>query len=206
MSRAIFLGSFNPPHKGHSTCLKTVIDSGFMEILGIDKIHVIPCWQNPNKKGYEVSFINRYLMCIKMFSDMLAEGKVLIDDIENTEKPQYTFDLISYFKSDKDPMIKKDFWWIITMETLQEIIDGKWFRRPDLLDNNFIILYNEDDCLKDAIQLVKENKMNAVSIKIDNEIHYHSTELREKIKTGQDIIEETNKYVQEYIEDNHLYK
>ena len=49
MSKAIFLGSFNPPHKGHYNCIKSVIESGQLEYLGIDKIHIIPCWQNPNK-------------------------------------------------------------------------------------------------------------------------------------------------------------
>ena len=103
-------------------------------------------------------------------------------------------------------MIKDDFWWIITAETLQEIIDGKWFRSSELLhDNNFIIVYGENDCLYDAIQLVKQNKICAVSVKLIDEVDYHSTQLREKIKNGQSIIEETNERVQNFITENKLY-
>ena len=47
--RAIFLGSFNPPHKGHYDVVNSVIESGIMESAKIEKIHIIPCWQNPNK-------------------------------------------------------------------------------------------------------------------------------------------------------------
>ena len=88
----------------------------------------------------------------------------------------------------------------------QEIIDGKWFRWSELLyDNNFIIVYGENDCLYDAIQLIKQNKMCAVSVKLIDEVDYHSTQLREKIKNGQSIIEETNERVQNFITENKLY-
>ena len=206
MSKAIFLGSFNPPHKGHYNCIKSVIESGQLEHLGIDKIHIIPCRQNPNKAKFHTSFVARYKMCESMFSDLIISGKVVIDDIENEIAPEYTFDLLQYFNHGNDNRIKDDFWWIITAETLQEIIDGKWFRSSELLhDNNFIIVYGENDCLYDAIQLVKQNKICAVSVKLIDEVDYHSTQLREKIKNGQSIIEETNERVQNFITENKLY-
>ena len=208
MSKAIFLGSFNPPHKGHYNCIKSFIDSGFMEHLGIDKIHIIPCRQNPNKTNYTVSYIARYKMCEILFRDLIIDRKVVIDDIENEILPDYTYDLIKFFKSGNDKMVGKDFWWIITAETLQEIIDGKWFRWPDLLDNKFIIMYGENDILYDAIQLIKENKINdkSVSVKINNEVDYHSTQLREKIKNGESIANETNEAIQDFIKEDKLYK
>ena len=208
MSKAIFLGSFNPPHKGHYACIKSFIDSGEMEYLGIDKIHIIPCYQNPNKQK-STDYIHRYRMCMKMFADLIINEYVAIDDIEEEMCPKYTYELIDHFKSNKDPYIKEDFWWIITAETLQEIIDGKWRNSEQLLTNNkFIIMYNDNDTLYDAIQLVKKNKLNAVSIRInyDEQVNYHSTELREKIYNNESIANETNKSIQEYINENNLYK
>ena len=38
-----------------------------------------------------------------------------------------------------------------------------------------------------------------------DEVDYHSTQLREKIKNGQSIIEETNERVQNFITENKLY-
>ena len=207
MSKAIFLGSFNPPHKGHYNCIKSFIDSGFMESLGIDKIHIIPCHQNPNKKNYTVTFYDRYKMCCRMFRNLVLNGKTIIDDVEYHIEPEYTYDLLKWIHAGNDKVIGTDFWWIITAETLQEIIDGKWFCWTDILtDNKFIIMYGENDILYDAIQLVKEDKLNAISVKINNEVDYHSTQLREKIKNGESIVNETNKEVQNYIEEENLYK
>ena len=83
MSKAIFLGSFNPPHRGHVNCLKSVINSGLMKELNIDKIHIIPCYQNPNKsqvKNPVWNFWRRYKLCTLEFSGLFEF--VAIDDIE----------------------------------------------------------------------------------------------------------------------------
>ena len=80
MTRAIFLGSFNPPHKGHVNCIKSVIESNIINQLNIDKIHVIPCWQNPNKSK-SIDFYDRYKMCIHEFTLLL--DNCLVDDIES---------------------------------------------------------------------------------------------------------------------------
>ena len=93
MSRAIFLGSFDPPHKGHRDVIESVVNSDVMRRCCIDKIHIIPTQQNPNKPK-STPFIDRYKMCLAMFSDI---DNVLVDDIENQVKPQYTFDLFKRF-------------------------------------------------------------------------------------------------------------
>lgn len=199
MAKAIFLGSFNPPHKGHYNCIKSFIDSGFMEEHNIDKIHIIPCYQNPNKQKYTVPFYYRYKMCCEMFRDLILDDKVLIDDIENNIEPQYTFDLIKYFKSNEDGFIKDDFYWIITTETLKEIIDGKWFRWPDLLDDNKFIVMYEDNGQKPICDI------NMYPIPLKENVSIHSTQIREKVKNGESIINETNDNVQKYILEKDLY-
>ena len=121
MTRAIFLGSFNPPHKGHVNCIKSVIKSNIIKQLNIDKIHVIPCWQNPNKSK-SIDFYDRYKMCIYEFTSL--SDNCLVDDIESLLKPTYTYELINYFKENKDYLINADFWWIVTEETIEELIDN----------------------------------------------------------------------------------
>ena len=120
MSRAIFLGSFNPPHKGHYNVVKSVIDSGIMTELNIEKTHIIPCFQNPNKDKFNVPFIKRYQMVLFMFGSLIREGLVYPDDIEDQlyQHPQYTYELIDWFNSGNDEYINKNdegFWWIITV-------------------------------------------------------------------------------------------
>ena len=141
MSKAIFLGTFNPPHNGHVNCIKSVIRSGILNQFNIDKIHIIPCWQNPNKEDFDdpkLRFWQRYKMCTLEFSGL--NEYCIIDDIEAKIQPQYTYNLIEYFKSGKDKFIN-DFWWIITAETFKELLCGKWYNSEKLInENKFIIL------------------------------------------------------------------
>lgn len=199
--RAIFLGSFNPPHSGHVNCIKSVINSGVLNDLNIDKIHIIPCYQNPNKsqvKDPDWNFWQRYKLCTLEFSG-LSEF-VVIDDIEmlinKTDcNKSYTYNLINYFKGGHDRMIKPGFWWIITHETFQELKEGKWYKSKELLENNrFIIVVPNDELAKEY--LINEGASQFRKIVKLNEVENsdkHSTQLREMIKNDDD--ENVRKYM-----------
>ncbi len=47
MNIAIYGGSFDPPHKGHEKIVKKALKK-----LPIDKLFIIPAWQNPFKKNF----------------------------------------------------------------------------------------------------------------------------------------------------------
>jgi nicotinate-nucleotide adenylyltransferase len=204
--RAIFLGSFNPPHKGHYEVVKSVINSGLMEKLGIDKIHVIPCWQNPNKKKFTTTFIQRYKMCMFMFEDLIDKTLVVIDIIEKNVQPKYTYELIDYFNSGKDTLVnanKEGFYWIITTETLNELIEGKWKNSKELLNNNFIIVHSKNE----SIDKYKSIDANAHFVTLNNDYTFHSSDLREKAKRGESIAEETcDRLDYFYRQENNVYK
>jgi len=186
MSKAIFLGSFDPPHIGHTSVIKSVIDSGIMEELGIDKIHIIPTSQNPNKKQ-STSFNDRYKMCIKEFGDFIYDGKVLIDDIENTFDHQYTYELIERLHSGTDEYIKGEFWWIITFETYNELLNNEWKESKYLLDNNpFIIVLDKDKANKQKEHILEHRCIGLKFIINNDYIKIHSKDIRNSIKTGDD--------------------
>lgn len=210
MSKAIFLGSFNPPHKGHYEVVKTIIDSGIMNDFNIEKIHVIPCHQNPNKAKFTTSFVARHKMCELMFADLIISGKVVIDDIENEIRPKYTYDLIQYFNTQNDVMIQKGFWWIITVETIKELMEQRWKNSKELLyDNNFIVVGKDEEEWNNLLNWFWNYKSTicAKFIKLNKVYDFHSTELREKAKGGESIANETCENIDIYYrQENNIYK
>lgn len=204
MSRAIFLGSFNPPHKGHYNVIKSVIDSGMMKKMNIEKIHIIPCWQNPNKSK-SIDFYDRYKMCKYEFASL--SDNCFVDDIEALLKPTYTYELIDYFKENKDKIINSDFWWIITIETYKEILNGKWKESEYILNNNkFILIYKHYD----EILSLKSNPYvdfsNVVVVQLKYFIDAHSTQIRENFWVNAKYDSCITKDTKEYIIEHNLYK
>ena len=209
MTRAIFLGSFNPPHKGHVNCIKSVIESNIIKQLNIDKIHVIPCWQNPNKSK-SIDFYDRYKMCIYEFTSL--SDNCLVDDIESLLKPTYTYELIKYFKENKDYLINADFWWIVTEETIEELIDNKWKESERLLkENKFIVLYPEKRHnisfkVNDYFKKINKEPDDYQYIPLIDQMNVHSTQIRENFWLNTKYDNAITKNTKEYIIEHNLYK
>ena len=207
--RAIFLGSFNPPHQGHVNCIKSVIESNIIGQLNIDKIHVIPCWQNPNKSK-SIDFYDRYKMCKCEFASL--SDNCLVDDIEASLKPTYTYELIDYFKKNKDQIINSDFWWIVTEETIEELIDNKWKESERLLkENKFIILYsNERHCVSSKVnnyfKEIDKSHDDYQCIPLIGQIDAHSTQIRNNFWLNTKYDNCITKDTKEYIIEHNLYK
>jgi len=202
MSKAIFMGSFDPPHQGHRDAILSIVHSDIMNRCNIDALHIIVAKQNPNKPK-STPFIDRYNMCLSMFSDI---DNVIVDDIENNIEMKYTYDFFKYLRNNNGN-IWKDFLWIITTETLLEIINGEWYRSVNLLcDNKFIVLVKDDkeiDFIKREINW-DDNQIHFIKLNSNNNIH--SSIIRNQYKLGNvDILDNTNNEVKKYIINNKLY-
>ena len=210
--RAIFLGTFNPPHNGHVNCIKSVIRSGILNQLNIKRIHIIPCWQNPNKEEFddpEKRFWQRYKMCSLEFSGL--NEFCFIDDIELGMKFKYTYEVIEYFKSGEDPFFTDgDFWWIITAETFKELIDKKWYNSEKLInENKFIILIPDDLTNTEYNEIIKytndDSRYQLIDLINDPMATMHSTKLREMIENNENVYPYINLGTQLYIKQNYIY-
>ena len=213
--KAIFLGTFNPPHKGHKDVIESVINyfSKYPMKDQFDTIHIIPCWQNPNKSK-SIEYWDRYKMCKLEFANMNIQNNkfdIFFENIEEKLKPEYTYELIRYFHSNSDEYIKDDFWWIITEETLFEIIDGKWKESERLLkENKFIVLYPEERGyaaikINDYFEEIDKWPGDYMYVPLVSVCDIHSTQLREMIKNKENVDKYINLGVQIYIKENKLY-
>ena len=193
---AIFLGTFNPPHIGHLNAIQSVLDSEYNNKL--DFIYIIPCNQNPNKKG-SIPFWIRYRMCTQIFKGI---DKVIIDDIESEHDFIYTYNLLKYLVNGKDKFINKDFLWIITEETLREIVDEKWYKSIEILSEfskRMIILNKSGEGSIFGFGFDKYVKLNPG-------INIHSTDIRNLVKENKSINLYTKQEVIDIIENEKLYK
>lgn len=182
---ALFLGTFDPPHRGHEICLETVVDSGAMEKLGIDKIHMVPAWLNPTKQT-KTRWVDRYQMCFKMIAhnDKLVNN-VFIDDIEYVHEPSFTYQLFDAINTGSDICLYNNFWWIITEETFKELLEGKWKKSTKLLEENRFILLVDDEPSEEVQEWISEHKSKVEVLQLNESIDVHSTHIRKALSSGE---------------------
>jgi nicotinate-nucleotide adenylyltransferase len=175
MKVGLFLGSFNPPHIGHVNIVREVLNSKL-----VDNVWVIPAYQNPNKNvDTSENFSHRYNMCKLMFEEL---PNTYVNLIECVVKPKYTYDLLTQLKKEYP---EADFRWIITDETLIEIIYGQWYNSDELLEENkFIVVegtgkYNEE-YPDEYYEIVKSDRNKCIYLQ--NPINMSSTQIRKMIE------------------------
>lgn len=191
----IFLGSFNPPHIGHVNIAREVLNKKL-----VDYVWIIPAYQNPNKNiDTSENFSHRYNMCKLMFEEL---PHTYVNLIESVIKPKYTYDLLKHLKEEYP---NYDFRWIITDETLMEIIYGHWYKSDELLkENKFIIIEGtgkfNDEFPNEYYEFI--NKHNTMIL--DQPIDMSSSKIRKMIED--DIIPVPYINKQTYNHCKRLYK
>lgn len=174
MRIGLFLGSFNPPHIGHVNIVREVLNCKL-----VDYVWVIPAYQNPNKNvDTSENFSHRYNMCRSMFDLPYTN----VNLVESVVKPKYTYDLLTHLRKDYPTV---DFRWIITDETLMEIINGTWYNSDKLLnENKFVVVEGtgkfNNEFPKEYNEII--TKQGNTSIVLETPITLSSTKIRKMIK------------------------
>jgi len=90
LSVALFGGSFDPPHIGHQTIVKKVLN---LEI--VDRVVIMPTFLNPFKSSSHATADMRLKWC----RDMCSDPDVIICDYEiRQNRAVYTIESINYLK------------------------------------------------------------------------------------------------------------
>lgn len=84
MHIGVYLGSFDPPHLGHTWAIHRALEH-------CEAVMVAPAWKNP-WKGPQTPFKDRLRMCELAFSDILG---CLVEPLDGEVQSQYTHQFLS---------------------------------------------------------------------------------------------------------------
>lgn len=193
MRLCIFPGTFNPIHNAHLKMAQYVIDN-----FGFDKIIFIPAYKPPHK-DYKDELSQHRLNMAKIATN--NNFKFEVSDIEfNRDGKSYTYLTILelYKKYQVDEKINM----IIGTDAFKKI--ETWYETEKLRDLvDFIIFIRENEpvdfnYLKDKGYNFKFANMKFLDIS--------STEIRNRIAAGKEVLDFIPKEEEDYIKEYGLYK
>jgi nicotinate-nucleotide adenylyltransferase len=196
MKIGIFGGAFNPVHNGHLALAENYLNS-----LSLDKILFVPTSVPPHKTSeYLVSGRDR----INMLRLAISDNNMLdMTDIEfKRDGKSYTYDTINELRK----IYPNDELFLIVGSD-QFFYFQNWYRADDILDSITVVTAaretNEYNALLD-FKAQNDNMKNTIVSNFDV-IEVSSSEIREKVKNGEDITYLVPKVVADYIKENNLY-
>ena len=187
MRIAIYGWSFNPMHRGHEQIVEYILKN-----LNMDKIIIVPVGIPSHRENNLEQSDTRLKICREIFKD---NSKIEVSDIEiKSDGKSYTYDtlikLIEVYGKNNE------FFEIIGEDSLKNF--KTWKNYKELLKICKLIVFRRND--DEDKEIDKEFLKNSNIIILKNEYYnYSSTEIREKVKNGEDISNLVNKNVEKII-------
>ena len=187
MKIAIYGGSFNPMHRGHEQIVEYILKN-----LDMDKIIIVPVGIPSHRENNLEQSDTRLKICREIFKD---NSKIEVSDIEiKSDGKSYTYDtlikLIEVYGKNNE------FFEIIGEDSLKNF--KTWKNYKELLKICKLVVFRRND--DEDKEIDKEFLKNSNIIILKNEYYnYSSTEIREKVKNGEDISNLVNKNVDKII-------
>ena len=192
----LFGGTFDPPHKGHIALAKSTLLN-----FSLDKIIFIPAGNPPHKTQKRVSDKTHRFEMVKMAIKGEPNFSISDFDIKN-ERPNYSYLTIEHFKNEYPD---DEIFFIVGADSYRDF--PKWKNYPDILSLSTFIVLNRNDAdlgeyFKKYCEIYPEHK---ALFSDDFSFALSSTELREKIKSGENCKNLLPDGVYEYIKKHKLY-
>lgn len=186
MRVGVFVGSFNPVHKGHIMAVNFLLDNDYL-----DKVMIIPTGNYWNKTN--LIDINHRINMLKTYES----EKILINDTLNSL--EYTYLVLNELRKEN-----KDLYLIIGDDNLVDF--HLWKNIDEILLNKVIVLNRNNLDSKQHIEKFK-NKEQFILIKNNESLNMSSTEIRNMISNNDKTQLDTylDKKVLDYIDKNNLY-
>ncbi|MBQ6165114.1 MAG: nicotinate-nucleotide adenylyltransferase [Clostridia bacterium] len=196
MRIGILGGTFDPPHKGH-----LYLGENFADALSLDRVLVIPAAIPPHKAEKKLSSDeDRLEMCRLAFYDDVFE----VTDLElRREGKSYTVDTLALLRAEYPD---DDFYLLIGSDML--LYFDKWYRWRDIKSMCTLCSFSRSDDEDYALlRDYAENVLGGGVLLLDQPpMEISSTEVRRRVRAGEEIGELVPEAVEEYIRERGLYR
>lgn len=193
MKIGVFGGSFNPPHKMHLNIGLELVNKQY-----VDKVIYVPTGSKYKYKNNLLPDKNRLEM-LEILTKKYANLNV--NDHELKDEVVYTCETLAYFK---ELYPNDDIYFVCGADNLSYI--DKWKNGEDILNNYKIIaMKRKGEDIDELLEKFKEYKHNIVVADIEQR-DISSTDIRERIKNNENVLDVLDKDVYEYIRKNKLYE
>jgi len=187
-------GTFNPPHLGHLLIAKKVIkEFGFKKLL-------LMVAGKPVLKTKDLAPIKERLEMTKILAKYHPKLEVSKIEIARAKKGKKSY-TIETIKELKKRYPKKEIYWLIGEDSLKEILEGKWRGGLKIFDQAKFIVIKRPGYKKKIPKKIKE-KIKIIKLNIP----ISSTEIREKIRKGENVSKMVPAKILEYIKKKKIYK
>lgn len=184
MKIAVYVGSFNPVHKGHIKVVKKILKEY------VDKVIIVPTMSYWNKNNL-ISIKDRINM-LKLY-----ETKDIVIDNKNNNY-EFTYQVLRNIQNE----YKNDKIYLVIGEDLLKDFD-KWKNVSEILKYNIIVIRRND--IEESIYKKYENYNFIVKNKISSK-EISSTIVRNMIlNNNKDVLKYIDLKVYDYIKRNNLY-
>lgn len=198
---ALFGGTFDPIHLGHTT-----VASAARVSIGADKVIFVPARRSPLKAFFPEASDEDRLAMIELAT---SENKMFAFSNYELKKagPSYTLETVRYFRQQLGSDIS--IYWLIGTDTLEDL--PHWYGITELIDEcNLAVMHRAGFAppeLSKFVSLwgderVKKLQRNVVETPL---VDISSTEVRKRLATGRAVGGMINQEVMYYIREHGLY-
>ena len=191
MRIGIYGGSFNPIHKGHTNLAQAMVAQGV-----VDELWLLVSPLNPLKQGVSMDIADYEHRLNMAFLAVEGLDGVKASDFErHLPIPSYTINTLHEL-SNAYP--QHQFSLVIGADNWERF--PHWYHADEIIDTYNIYIYRRPNTIIDETSLPATVQM------VDTPLYdISSTQIREAIKKGKDVIDWIDEKVYNYIKTNGLY-
>ena len=193
MRIGVFGGSFNPPHKMHLNIGVQLVNKQY-----VDNVIYVPTGSKYKYKNNLLPDKNR----LEMLEILTKNYEYLdVNDYELKDEVVYTCETLAYFK---EVYPNDDIYFVCGADNLSYI--DKWKNGEEILKNyKILVMKRKGEDIDELLEKFKIYKNNIVVADIEQQ-DISSTDIRERLKNKEEVLDELDKEVYEYIRKNKLYE